>query len=170
MTFAIGYRLVGTGWAACDVSNGQSSCHITASYLSDALGQLVLAATAVAAGFRCVTFNFDEEPGEYRWVITSPGLNEIEVEILSFDELYGDQPDSEGRSVFKARCPSETFAKAVQAAALQVLDTHGEAEYLERWMDYPFPTAQLAELTRLITSNTTPHPSPQPPASRPDPP
>jgi len=35
------------------------SCKLTASYLSDALGDLVNA----------VNYSFTEEPGEYRWIL-----------------------------------------------------------------------------------------------------
>ncbi|HRE16396.1 MAG TPA: hypothetical protein PLW86_04905 [Rhodocyclaceae bacterium] len=150
MPLTITYRLSGTGWAECSLSDGKSSCDLTASYLSDALYNLVLAATAALSGFMRVSFRFDEEPGEYRWVISSPRLNEIELEILSFTELWGDRPDTEGESLFKTRCLPETFAKAVAAAAQSILEEHGEAGYKERWSEHPFPSAQLEELTRLL--------------------
>ena len=150
MTFTLSYRLTGTGWAECSLSDGQASCVIRASYLSDCLLNLVLAATAVASGFTRVSFRFDEEPGEYRWVITSPRLNEIELEILSFDELWGGRPDDEGRSLFKTRCLPEVFAKTVHDVAQQLLAEHGETGYLAKWVEHPFPSVQLSELNRLV--------------------
>jgi len=146
----IEYRLDGTGWSECTLANGESKCELTASYLSDALRNLVVAATAIASGFNRVSFGFDEEPGEYRWVLTSPRLNEVEVEILAFDELWGGRPDAEGRSLFKSRCLPEEFAKAVQVAAHRVLEQHGEAGYMTLWHEHPFPSAQLAELDRVL--------------------
>ena len=151
MTLTIDYRITGTGWAQCALTDGDARCELTASYLSDALRNLVLGATAVVSGFRRVSFCFDEEPGEYRWVINSPRLNEVELEILDFDQLWGDRPDSEGRSLFKTRCLPDDFAKAVQATAHRILEHHGEAGYLELWHEHPFPTAQLAELDRLLS-------------------
>ena len=153
MPLSLDYRLTGTGWAACSLSDGKSSCEITASYLSDALYRLVLAGIAALSGFNQISFSFDEEPGEYRWVISSPRLNEFEIEILSFPALWGDQPDSEGRSLFKTRCVPETFAKAVQSALHTVLETHGESGYLELWSEHPFPSSQFAELNRLLNEN-----------------
>ena len=150
MSLAINYRLTGTGWAECSLSDGQSSCDITASYLSDPLRSLLLAATAVISGFTRLSFHFDEEPGEYRWIISSPRLNEIELEILAFDELWGDRPDSEGRSLFKTRCLPESFAETVHDTAQRVLQEHGEAGYLEKWAEHPFPSVQFAELARLL--------------------
>jgi hypothetical protein len=37
------YDLTGTGWSECRVSIGDSRCDLTASYLSDALGDLAAA-------------------------------------------------------------------------------------------------------------------------------
>src|SRR5687768_17732149 len=95
------YRLTGTGWAECTLSDENSSCTVTASYLSDALRHLVVAATAVVSGFSRITFQFDEEPGEYRWVIETPRMNEIELRVLEFPELYGEKPDADGKEIFR---------------------------------------------------------------------
>ncbi len=151
MSLTIRYQLVGTGWAKCHVSDGLASCELSASYLSNPLYNLLLAATAAIAGFSALTFRFDEEPGEFRWVIRSPRLNEIDVEVLEFDELLGDKPDSEGRSLFKTRCLPMTFAQAVYSAAKSVLTEYGENGYIEKWAEHPFPTLQFQELGRLIT-------------------
>jgi hypothetical protein len=157
MTLEIQYRLVGTGWAECSITSGDQSCSVTASYLSDSLRNLLLAATAVLAEFRHVSFSFDEEPGEFRWVITSPRMNEIEIEILEFQELWGDKPDIEGRTVFKSRCRPVVFACAVADAAKRVLDAHGEAGYREKWAEHDFPIGQYSELTRAIEQNKALH-------------
>lgn len=150
MSLTIAYRLVGTGWADCLVSDSTAICELTASYLSDALYNLLLAASAAVAGFSALTFRFDEEPGEFRWVIRSPKSNEIDLEILGFDELCGDKLDSVGRTLFKTRCLPITFAQAVYVAAESVLAEHGERGYYAKWAEHPFPTIQFQELGRLI--------------------
>jgi hypothetical protein len=155
VSLTIDYRLIGTGWAVCTLADGNQRCELTASYLSDALHSLVLAATAAGSGFGRVSFRFDEEPGEYRWIINSPRPNELELEVLDFDELWGDRPDAEGRSLFKTRCLPEVFAGAVQAAAHRVLDTHGEEGYLKAWSEHPFPVQQLAELDKVLLGGDT---------------
>jgi hypothetical protein len=150
MTLKIEYRLVGTGWAKCNISSSDSSCGITASYLGNALQDLVLAACAVSAGFKKVTFSFDEEPGEYRWVIHSPRMNEIEIEILSFDQLWGDASDAEGKRIFKTTVRPGVFAKAVHKAAKSIFDEFGEIAYLKKWSQHPFPTELFLELSRMV--------------------
>ena len=111
---------------------------------------LVLAANALLSRFSSLTFGFDEEPGEYRWVISSPRLNEIEVQILGFSELWGGKPNSDGRLMFRTICTPETFAESVHAAATAVLAEYGEAGYLEKWTAYPFPMAQFEQLSRML--------------------
>ncbi len=150
MRLAINYRLTGTGWSECHISCGEQSCTTTASYLSDALGNLVRAAVALLSGFSAVTFSFEEEPGEYRWVVRSPRLNEIDLVILEFPDLYGSKPDDEGKELFRVRCTPETFAQAVYEAASRVLAQEGEAGYAEKWADHQFPSGHLRELGRLL--------------------
>lgn len=151
MPLNITYRVIGVGWAECTVDDGESTCTVTASYLSDALGNLVLAALALLSRFSRLTFSFDEEPGEYRWVISSPRLNEVEIQILSLNELWGDKPDSEGRLLFRTVCTPETFGNSVHAAAACVLAEYGEAGYQKQWSEHPFPMAQFRELSILLT-------------------
>jgi hypothetical protein len=88
----IDYRLSGSGWARCTVRFGDAQCEISASYLSDALGKLVLSAVAVLSGFQALSLGFDEEPGEYRWSITRVGADDISIRLLSFDRLWAISP------------------------------------------------------------------------------
>ena len=97
-----------------------------------------------------ISFGFDEEPGEFRWVIKQSDINELEVEIRSFDELWSGKPDEEGTVLFRTRCRPITFAKLVHTAAQKILDELGETKYWERWAEHPFPAAQFLELGRLI--------------------
>ena len=150
MRLVIDYRLTGHGWSECTVTSGEASCQISASYLSDALGNLVRAAVVLLSGFSALSFSFEEEPGEYRWVIRSPRFNEIDVRILGFDDLYNGRPNEEGRELFSVRCVPETFAIAVYEAATRVLREEGESGYVEKWGDHAFPKQQLEELKALL--------------------
>jgi hypothetical protein len=149
MAFIVDYKLTGPGWAACSVSRDGESCEISASYLTDALGNLLLCAYGSISGFSLVAFGFDEEPGEYRWVVRQVGSNTISVEILSFHQLWGLLPDSEGKSLFSATCEPLEFAKAVLAAAEHVLSRHGVEGYLALWLN-PFPAKQFDLLRETI--------------------
>lgn len=144
MPLSIDYQLTDLGWADCSVQFADKSCKITASYLSDALGKLVVAANAVIAGMHSISIGFDEEPGEYRWVIRQTSGNYwLTVDILFFTESWGNRPDSEGEVVFSFACDPVEFVRAVRDAARQVLDRYGIAGYKEKWDAYDFPSGQL---------------------------
>jgi hypothetical protein len=144
------FRLRDLGWADCILTDGVSSYTVSASYTSDALRHLVLAATAVLSGFRSLRFSFEEEPGEYRWVVSSSRFNEIEIAILTFPNQWADLPDGAGKLCFRTTCRPRLFAEAVHRAATRLLAEVGEHGYAEQWPGYPFPSCQLGELQRLL--------------------
>lgn len=109
----IDYRLTGSGWAECTVRADEGDCKLSASYLSDALGKLVLAGAAVIAGAHSVSVGFDVEPGEYRWSIVRIDGGTIRVRILSFQDLWGNQSDAEGTPMLSLSCVPLDFGKAL---------------------------------------------------------
>lgn len=152
MSLSIVYALVGTGWSRCTVKAEGHQVELSASYLSDALGNLVLAAIATLSGFRICTFGFDEEPGEYRWVIEAIDTNIVKVEVLEFSELWGKLPNSDGKLLITFKCAPLVFAKAVHEAALAVLNKYGVTGYNDKWSEYPFPERQVAVLGETIAA------------------
>ena len=110
----------------------------------------MLAALGLVSGFTAVTFAFDEEPGEYRWVMRSTSRNSMELRLLVFDERRGNQADADGRLLLATRCRPVAFARAVRSTAEAVLDKHGEAGYEEKWAQHPFPTRQLYLLGQAL--------------------
>ncbi len=151
MSLVIDYKLTGSGWAECTIADGGQSCTVTASYLSDAFGDLVLSAVALLHWFNALSFSFVEEPGEFRWVFTSKQDNEIELKILDCSKRDRDLPsDDEGELLFQTVFAREKFGNAVLDAGKNLLGEYGEAGYLEKWVEYPFPTESLNELTRLL--------------------
>jgi hypothetical protein len=150
MQLALDYRLTGTGWAECTVSFGELSYVGSASYLTDALGNLVRAAVAVLSGFSALSFSFQLEPGEVRWVLASPRLNELDLSIFEFPDIYAALPESNGKEVLRARLVPETFAVAVYEAACRVLSVEGESGYFKKWVEHPFPSHQVEELRGLL--------------------
>lgn len=152
----IDYKLTGSGWAECTIADGEQTCTVTASYLADAFGDLVLAAVAQLHWFDSLSFSFREEPGEFRWVFTSGQQHpdDIDLKILDPYDRYEGKPGSEGRLLFHTVCDRRDFAKAVQQVATKLLADYGEAGYLEKWVEYPFPTESLNELNRLLSRFT----------------
>ncbi|MDR2213252.1 MAG: hypothetical protein LBE21_06475 [Pseudomonadales bacterium] len=150
MSLTIDYRLLDAGWAECTVQTANASQELSASDLSDALRNLVLAAVAILAGLRSVATSFDEEPGEYRWVLEYTGGLEISLKILLFNELWGNKPDSEGEILIQTTCHLLEFAEAVANAASRVLEKYGIQGYAEKWPEHEFPSRELNLLNEYI--------------------
>lgn len=146
----ISYKLVGTGWAECVVEANETRAELSASYLSDALGNLVLSAVAMASGFRTVEFGFDEEPGEYRWSIDVVDNNSIQLRVVEFPQLWGNEPTDTGRPLLVAITTPLAYAKAVHACATDVLKEYGINGYAKEWAEHPFPTQALELLGNAI--------------------
>ena len=81
-----GYRLTGTGWSEARLGDGPCSVRITASYLGDALGELLEAVGVLLEGAEQARCSWAEEPGEYRWIFDRAG-SDVRLRVL--DE-YGE--------------------------------------------------------------------------------
>lgn len=136
------YELVGAGWASAVVSSGEVTATVTASYLDDALGDLLTAVWRILQGDLDATARWTEEPGEYRWRLT-PESGHVAVRILEFPGMYSEQPDSEGLLVFEANPSPRVLGTAVSSGARAVLDRYGLAGYREKWHEHDFPIETL---------------------------
>jgi hypothetical protein len=148
----ITYELVGTGWSRCTIRADGNEVELTASYLSNALGQLVLSAIAIITGFRQTSFSFDEEPGESRWVLETVDINVIELSVFEFEELWGNKPNRDGTQLLALSLRPITYARAVCAAAHAVLAEYGADGYKQKWSEHSFPERELEILVEAIAA------------------
>ncbi|TBN57242.1 hypothetical protein EYE40_07425 [Glaciihabitans arcticus] len=146
------FEIVGTGWARSSVSDGNSKVELTASYLSDALGDLLAAIRSLLEGGDAARCSWEEEPGEYRWIFTREG-GEAQLVILVFPDNFPPMRDDEGVEIFRTSEPLTDLAASVGYAAQRVLDEYGEAEYLRRWVEAPFPTSHLRTIQEMVASH-----------------
>jgi hypothetical protein len=153
MAVRIDYRLTGTGWADCDVTIGASSTAVEASYLGDALRELIEATLGAVGGSGYTVAHFWDEPGEYRFVLEPKG-DLIRVRILEFPNLWSDEPDDVGDVKLDDTCSLQEFAEAVLGAALAVLKAHGVEGYKENWVSHEFPTEVVNDLKRALGGAT----------------
>lgn len=146
----VDYRLLGAGWAECEVEIQGKTATVPASYLSHALGDLIDAAALVARGAAEATARFQEEPGEARWRLTRVGAERLRVRILHFEEFYDDLPDERGEMLLDAECRLRTFAGAVLSAAQRVLKKHGTKGYQDEWGMHGFPMERMRALEAAL--------------------
>ena len=142
----IDYKLTGTGWAACHIGLFGTRYTVTASYLSDALLALVNGTNHLLAGGAEARFSFDEEPGEYRWILRRTGDGGMTVRILAFPQLWGGKPDEDGDVLADATCQLGEFARALLLALNTVLDEVGVAGYRDTWSAAAFPSPEYRAL------------------------
>jgi hypothetical protein len=149
MTVTLDYELTGQGWARCALRVADSFVEVSASYLSDALGNLCRAVISLLEGEVVVRTSFDEEPGEYRWVMERTSET-VRVRILEFGELWSNLPDESGRAIFDALCPLSEFALALVVTLSELWGEYGETRYRERWGEHDFPTSEMHRLGELL--------------------
>jgi hypothetical protein len=137
------FRLTGAGWAEGQLRSGDARVLLTASYLSDALGDLIAAVLRVFDDRSARCF-WSEEPGEFWWLFDREG-DRVRTRILWFDEDV-DEPDETGVLRFDATVPLRELASAVHAGVDAVLRRYGREGYEEQWARAPFPGDALDAL------------------------
>jgi hypothetical protein len=150
MGVSVEYNLVGRGWAECIVEIDQHQVRLTASYLSNALDDLLDAVTAIVQGASEATASFTEEPGEYRWRFRRISQGRISIQVIWFTQTFKNRPDSEGEIILDAECRMCTFAGAVLSGSQRVLATHGSKGYKAQWA-HDFPMALQAKLQKALS-------------------
>ena len=140
------YELEGPGWATCTVEIGGQTAVATASYLSDGLGSLTTAVIQLCEGADNASAVFSEEPGAYRWHFQRIGPERVRLQLR---EEHSES--TAGKLVIDRECRLRSFAEALRAELDRLLAVHGEEGYVKLWIEHPFPRAELARLTRLLT-------------------
>lgn len=110
-----------------------------------------MAAIAILAGAHSISVGFDQEPGECRWSIVRIDGRVLRADILSFGDLWGNQPDNEGTPLLFFICTPLEFGKAVQKAAQAVLKKHGSTGYKVQW-GHDFPLRELDLLNAHVAT------------------
>jgi hypothetical protein len=143
---SIDYQLTGSGWSECTIDVFGQRCVVTASYLSDALRELVSGVNHILGGGSEARFRFDEEPGEYRWILSRITDQAVAIRILEFAELWGEKADSEGKQLFEATCPIRYVADALLQTLNALLAEHGIEGYRKKWLEAEFPKDDYLKL------------------------
>jgi hypothetical protein len=115
VAFEFSYSLTGARWAKAVVSDGEHRATVTASYLTDALRDLLDAVAVVAKGdseSRCL---WTEEPGEFRWIFRR-AHGDVEIEVIELKETYSRASDLEGTLRFRSTQPMGLVARRLANA------------------------------------------------------
>jgi hypothetical protein len=144
------YYLEGPGWAYAELADHGVVATITASYLSDALGDLLSALQALIAHEPEARCTWTEEPGEFRWVFIRTHES-VDLEIRSFREGGRRRARKHNdRIVFRTNQDLVQLVSAIVHGSAAVLDKYGERGYLDRWINHPFPIGPLDDLEQWL--------------------
>jgi hypothetical protein len=137
------------------VSNGSRQYEIdSASYTTDVLGDLIRMAVLSIIDCETAELALDGEPEEWRFVVEGrSGYPTISFKIFTgFTSPLTFQSRDNGRQVYSCELTRAEFGTAVEAAARNLWECHGEAGYLEMWQRYAFPQRALSVLTAALTA------------------
>ena len=143
------YELEGKGWSRARLRIGERRAEVTASYLSDALRDLMAATLAIVEGADQASVSWAEEPGEYRWALRRASGNQMELRVKWFDKLLTRR--TEGSLHFDASCDVNAFAAAIGLAARTLLQELGADGYARQWGKHDFPLSELRALEAATT-------------------
>jgi hypothetical protein len=147
------YELEGTGWADAYLGDGTDSATIPASYLCDALRDLVDAIQSLFTtdSAECV---WHEEPGEVKWRFARNG-DSVELRVEWWNEIRT-HPDRDewhfalDKVMFSGQAKFLDFATQVDQELRRLLEKWGLDGYLREWIEHPFPGESHQRLRQCI--------------------
>lgn len=147
------YELAGSGWADAYLSDGTNSTEIPASYICDALRELVDAIWSLFSANRseCV---WQEEPGEARWYFTR-SQESVRVRVEWWNEMRAHPDGNEfelvlDKVMFSGESPFLAFAQQVDQELQRLFEKWGLEGYLREWIEHPFPVDSHQRLREAI--------------------
>jgi hypothetical protein len=150
---SIDYTLDGAGWANCKIIVNDQWVEVTASYLTNALKDLIEGVSALYQQ-EDTRFSFDAEPAEYRWILRNQD-GDVDIRILQLDDAMNPDPDEKGKLVFRASTALAELSAAVIATCESLLQEHGLEGYKAKWIEYEFPELSLDKLKKLSKAEHT---------------
>jgi hypothetical protein len=156
--FTFSYDLDTAGWSTATVSDGAHTVTLTASYLSDALGDLTRAVIALLQGAEGATLAWQEEPGVIEWRFERQG-DDVVVCLTRFADntSYRRSQARPGEPTFNVSCPLTRLGGEVLDELWHIHETVGVDGYKERWKRHPFPLQEYRQLRALLRERSRRH-------------
>lgn len=140
------------GWADPRVEVGGTSMEMRASYVTDALGDLLNSMMLLVNGSPVAECEWTQEPGGWRWTFIRHSETEVDVRIAFkpdvFEERWMAHDSGEVRT--DSRLGLEEVVRAIAGGARRCLDEFGAPGFASQWLEHPFPRLQLEALERWL--------------------
>lgn len=153
-SFHIAYQLHDAGWASVTVKYGEESHQQAVSYLHDSLKDLCNLALALQSGASITEAKalFLDEPGELALLVSAAEQsNEAEVKLIYSNDWYFsfNFNRSPQQALWHGKVGRYELVENIRLILEDIYLNIGEKEYLERWVEHPFPKKSYLKLFRL---------------------
>jgi hypothetical protein len=150
--FDFNLALDAPGWADPVIESDGARLQMTASYLTDALGDLMGALLQLVNGSSSAQCCWAKDPGNWDWVFVRPNETEVEVSIGFRDERSSGSwlPDGTDEPRFHTRVTLVELVRAVVDGARRCFDSFGAEGFARQWIEHPFPALQVDALRRWL--------------------
>lgn len=149
-------RLVGTGWLRADLYVDGGHGVLAASYLTHALGDLLLACSLIGEGIDRVECRWSAEPGWSQWSIERVADARVHLRVVrsSQDDDDGVDTGQDAAADADMVVDSEQDLRRFLTEVLDAVDAlHaevGDDGYALRWPEHPYPHAAVERLREAI--------------------
>jgi hypothetical protein len=146
------------GWADPVFEFEETSLSMTASYITDALGDLLGALVLLVNGSSTAECEWTQEPGGWRWNFSRPTITHVDLVIAFKDDAFTRpwEPHDPGETRLKLqRLLLRELVEAVTAGARRCLDDFGAPGFAKQWNMHPFPLLQLEALQTWVEVDPT---------------
>lgn len=109
------------GWATAGLSLRGLRAVVSAQDVTAALGDLLRAVSALAAGADDARCTWAEDPGEFRWILRRAG-SAVLVRIVHVASRVTDPLDDDGHTVWEGTVPLQDLVRALVDASGPVLE------------------------------------------------
>lgn len=144
------YRLNGLGWADGLIEINSQKCTFSASYVTDAFGDLLESILSlVTREEHTVTILWDEEPAGVEWILARQMDDTLSVTIKRYDDA-SEMYEGPNEIPVHTRYPFRDFIVQIMNAADELLLTHGIVGYRKKWYQYDFPLSSYLQLKQFL--------------------
>jgi hypothetical protein len=148
--FRIRLSFEGHGWLDVRIHVDSIERRMHASYIRDTPLQMIEAANLFLKGIPEASFSFEEEPGEWRWLLVRDG-DSLSIRVIYFTDARRPSKRA-GEEILRADVPAHTFARALKLAIDELTKDIGDEEYEKEW-GRRFPCEAYDRLTVLLKSD-----------------
>jgi hypothetical protein len=152
------YWLTGYGWAEVFFTSDLETVRFEVSYLSDPLDDLITALLELLTNSQNeISVDFFDEPGHHRLTLTLDSVKHVRVSLRMWAETesVADIPidPSSDKPYFETVSSLENLCSVVLEGIRDLRSRHSDSEYLDKWINYPFPSERFKLLEQVVSEH-----------------